>query len=105
MVRWRTSISQLILAFFGLTLEYRGNVFTQIHEILFYGQGGYDYETIYNMPLWLRRFTYNKIHEYYEKKNEKTDNVDQSIKNMKAAGSVANNKVQVPTYVTKASKK
>jgi len=57
------------------------------------------------MPLWLRRFTYNKIHEHYEKKNEKTDNVDQSIKNMKAAGSVASNKVQVPTYVTKASKK
>jgi hypothetical protein len=95
----------LVLAFFGLTPEYRSNIFTQIHEILFYGQGGYDYETIYNMPLWLRRFTYHKIHEHYEKKNEKTDNVDQSIKNMKAAGSVANNKVQVPTYVTKASKK
>jgi hypothetical protein len=94
-----------MLAFFGLTLNYRGNVFTQIHEILFYGQGGYDYETIYNMPLWLRRFTYNKINEFYEKKHEKTDTVDQSIKNMKAAGSVSNNKVQVPTYVTKASKK
>ena len=79
MVLWRTSLFQLILAFFGLTLEYRGNVFTQIHEILFYGQGGYDYETIYNMPLWLRRFTYNKIHEHYEKKNEKVDTVEQSI--------------------------
>jgi len=105
MVLWRTSLFQLTLAFFGLTLEYRGNVFTQIHEILFYGQGGYDYETIYNMPLWLRRFTYRKINEHYERKNDTTDTVDQSIKNMKAAGAVSNNKVQVPTYVTKASKK
>jgi hypothetical protein len=57
------------------------------------------------MPLWLRRFTYRKINEHYERKNDTTDTVDQSIKNMKAAGAVSNNKVQVPTYVTKASKK
>jgi len=41
-------------------------VFTQIHEILFYGQGGYDYATVYNMPLWLRKFTYFKLKEYYD---------------------------------------
>lgn len=59
------------------------------------------------MPLWLRRFTYHKIHEHYEKKNEKTDNVDQSIKTMKSAGATIKTpqKIQVPSYVTKASKK
>jgi DNA mismatch repair protein MutS len=59
------------LAFFGISPETapiaRANLFTQIHEILFYGQGGYDYETIYNMPLWLRRFTYNKINPAFTK--------------------------------------
>ena len=57
------------------------------------------------MPLWLRRFTYHKIQEFYEKKNEKVDTVEQSIKNMKSVGAVSNNKIQPPTYVTKASKK
>ena len=62
------------LAFFGLTLnevpQARLNLFTQIHEICFHGQGGYDWHTIYNMPIWLRLFTFNKIREYYENQNE-----------------------------------
>ena len=67
------SISQLGLAFFGLTFDIapqaRAALFTQIHEICFHGQGGYDWNTIYNMPIWLRKFTFNKLQEHY--KNEK----------------------------------
>jgi hypothetical protein len=57
------------------------------------------------MPIWLRNFTYNKIREFHENKNQPKDTVQESIKNMKSAGATANTKVQVPTYVTKASKK
>jgi hypothetical protein len=96
-----------VLTFFGLTPDYRGSLFTQIHEILFYGQGGYDYNTVYNMPVWLRQFTYKKILEHYEKKNStsQTNTVEESIKAMKSAGAVNSPKVNVPSYVTKASKK
>ena len=59
-----------MLTFFGLTSDYRSSVFSQIHEIVFNGQGGYDYDTVYNMPIWLRRFTYQKLVEEYEKRNE-----------------------------------
>lgn len=58
------------LRFFGLTLEYRIHLFKQIHEIVFFGKGGYDFDTIYNMPIWLRMFTFRNIQEYYEKENE-----------------------------------
>lgn len=44
-------------------------LFTQIHEIVFHGQGGYDWDTVYNMPVWLRMFTFNKIKEHYENQN------------------------------------
>ena len=57
-------------SFFGLTLEYRVHLFKQIHEIVFYGRGGYDYETIYNMPVWLRNTTYNFIANSIEKENK-----------------------------------
>jgi hypothetical protein len=53
--------------FFGLTPQYRVSLFTQIHEIVFHGKGGYDYYTIYNMPIWLRNFTFNKMREHYDK--------------------------------------
>jgi len=63
----------LDLAFFGLTFEiapqYRVSLFTQIHEIVFHGQGGYDWGTVYNMPIWLRKFTFHKMKTYYEEKN------------------------------------
>jgi hypothetical protein len=57
------------------------------------------------MPLWLRRFTYNKLTEFYDKKNAPPDTVEQSIKTLKAAGATNSTKVNVPSYVTKASKK
>tara|TARA_R110000803_G_C11693965_1_gene284445 strand:+ start:110 stop:457 length:348 start_codon:yes stop_codon:yes gene_type:complete len=72
------SISQLGLAFFGLTLDNvpqaRAAIFTQIHEIVFHGKGGYSWHDVYNMPIWLRRFTFNKINEFYKKENESYEN-------------------------------
>lgn len=57
------------LTFFGLTYDIapqtRAAIFTQIHEIVFHGKGGYDWHTIYDMPIWLRRFTFSKIQEFY----------------------------------------
>ncbi len=73
--------------FFGQTSanvkQNRLNLFTEIHEIVFHGQGGYDWETIYNMPTWLRRFTFSKIKEYYDKQNE-------SVQKANAKNSVIN---------------
>ena len=78
------SISQLGLAFFGLTSEvapqFRAGVFKQIHEIVFHGQGGYDRNTVYNMPLWLRKFTFNEIKTYHEKQNEAVKNQNKDPK-------------------------
>jgi hypothetical protein len=64
----------LELTFFGLTPEYRLNVFSQIHEIVFHGKGGYTWHDVYNMPIWLRRFSFQKIQEFYEKQNEDNNN-------------------------------
>tara|TARA_R110001632_G_scaffold49701_1_gene124352 strand:+ start:1019 stop:1381 length:363 start_codon:yes stop_codon:yes gene_type:complete len=61
--------------FFSLTpeqaAEYRHNLFTQIHEIVFHGNGGYDWHTIYGMPMWLRNFTFKKINDHFNEKNSK----------------------------------
>jgi len=73
----------LILPFFGLTPEYRSNLFSQIHEIVFHGQGGYDWGTIYDMPIWLRNFTFKKLEEYYDKQNEAQNKSSNQLKNDK----------------------
>ena len=62
------------LTFFGLTPnsapEFRKSLFQQIHSIVFHGKGGYDYDTIYHMPIWLRKFTYAEIKKFYDAESE-----------------------------------
>ena len=79
----RTSLSPSILTFFGLTPEYRQNLFTQIHEIVFHGNGGYDFHTVYNMPIWLRNFTFKKLEEHYKKEQEAINKQSNTLKNSK----------------------
>jgi len=62
------------LAFFGLISDNialaRASLFSQIHQIVFHGNGGYDWHTVYNMPIWLRRFTFNEIKKHFEEENK-----------------------------------
>lgn len=64
------SIFPLDLAFFGLTSktaqEFRKSIFDQIHQIIFHGKGGYDWETVYSMPIWLRKYTFKLIKDHYD---------------------------------------
>jgi hypothetical protein len=80
--------------------------------MVFYGKGGYDWNTIFNMPIWLRRFVFSKIMEHYEseKSQSNTNSVKKSVDAMKSAGftkeQLENRKSnRTPSYVTKASKK
>jgi len=96
----RTSTFRLLSTFFGLTpeaaSEYRAAIFRQIHEIVFHGKGGYDWSTVYNMPIWLRRFTFNSINEWYKEQNEKAEGENKTPDIPK--GPNIN-----PSYTTKAS--
>jgi len=66
--------------FFGLTQEYRFLLFKQIHEIVFYGRGGYDYDTVYNMPVWLRKLTFNLIQNSIDQENkQQKENYEKSL--------------------------
>lgn len=97
--------SQLQLRFFGLNSEYRKAIFKQIHEIVFHGNGGYDWTTVYNMPIWLRNVTFDFIKESIKQQNPENKN-DENIDITKI------NKNNIPQhllehksdYTTKASK-
>lgn len=84
-------------------------MFTTIHEIVFHGNGGYDWETIYNMPVWLRRFTFNKIQEYFDKQNEEAEKQQKIVSNKTDIKEIARPNIQSPspnpTYSYKAPKK
>lgn len=65
---------------------------------MFNGKGGYDYETVYNMPIWLRNFTFQKMQEHYEKEKEEYDKVNKKGNQLKGPS------IKKPSYSTKARK-
>ena len=92
-------IFQLGSAFFGLTPTYRASIFNQIHEIVFHGKGGYDHDTVYAMPVWLRNFTFQKLNEYYEKEKEAMDKAKSKSPSKSAPRGPS---VRKPSYSAKA---
>lgn len=107
------------LAFFGLTSDIaqqvRFNLFKQIHEIVFHGKGGYDWNTIYNMPIWLRKFTFSQIKNHYEEEKKSYDKATDSKSKtvVDSSGKIKSpeffksppSQTSSPTYKTRASKK
>jgi hypothetical protein len=118
-----TEIYLLRQTFFSLTpseaAEYRANLFSQIHEIVFHGNGGYNYMTIYNMPIWLRNFTFKKIEKHFnDLKNQNSGTSTNDINQAKEILTKAQKqdprnkkfqpqehpKVKVPDFVTQTPK-
>lgn len=101
--------SQLQLTFFGLTSEYRKYLFTQIHEIVYHGGGGYDWYSIYEMPIWLRKFTYLQIAESKKKEADAYNKASKDPNQIDLANpdksKLPPTSVSPPSYVAKASKK
>jgi hypothetical protein len=78
----------LVLAFFGLNLdnapEARKDLFLQIHDICFWSQGGYDFNTVYNLPIWIRKFVLVQLKSHYDKdSNNDEANYKKSMQNLK----------------------
>jgi hypothetical protein len=67
------------LGFFGLTSsdnssQVKLSIYRQIHQICFFGKGGYSWPVVYNMPVYLRRFVFNEMRQFYDEEkaaNEK----------------------------------
>ena len=80
-------------------------MFAQIHDIVFHGNGGFDWDTVYNMPIWLRRFTFNKIKEHFDKQNEEAEKQQNMLNNKQKSNKEIARPNIAPTYTTKAPKK
>jgi hypothetical protein len=57
------------------------------------------------MPIWLRRFTFNKIKEHYDKQNEEAEKQQNMLKNKQNSQKELARPNITPTYTTKAPKK
>ena len=56
--------------FFGLTPDYKLQVYKEIHELVYYGNGGFIYSEVYQMPIHIRRYHIRMIDGLHKKQNE-----------------------------------
>ena len=108
----RRSLSQCKFSFFGLTQEHRVQIFKQIHEIVFWGRGGYVWETIYNMPIWLRNATFRFVEGSIDQENESYKKASNGTSSSNGTSNTnldwANpdkSQINLPSHITKASKR
>jgi len=57
------------------------------------------------MPIWLRKFTFNKIKEHFDKQNEEAEKQQNMLNNKKNSSKEIARPNISPTYTTKAPKK
>lgn len=67
--------------FFGLTPEYDQRIMDQIFDLTFYGQGGFNFTELYQMPVNLRSYYYAKLAKILEERQKAAE--AQSQKNQK----------------------
>lgn len=76
--------------FFGLTPSYKFQVYDEVHDLVYYGKGGFLYSEVYNMPIHIRRYHIRKINELHEKHNEEHE------KAMRQSSQMAKNVPKMP---------
>ena len=57
-------------AFFCLTPKYKLQVYQEVHDLVYYGNGGFIYSEVYQMPIHIRRYHIRKIDVLHKKQNE-----------------------------------
>jgi hypothetical protein len=60
----------LDLTFFGFDASYRVQLHDTIFNIIWFGEGRWDWDTVYNMPVFLRNFWIKKINEIIDNKKQ-----------------------------------
>lgn len=69
---------------------------------MFHGKGGYDYQSVYNMPIWLRKYTFSEIEKFYKEEKVAHDNALNQNKGQKSLIN-SDGKINTPEF-TSASK-
>lgn len=56
--------------FFGLGPDYKLGLHEEIFSLCYYGKGGFSWEEVYNLPIYLRRFYIQQVSKAIEAKNK-----------------------------------
>ena len=59
--RWKSPLS-----FFGLQHKDKQLNHEQVFQLIYFGKGGFTFDEVYNMPIYLRSFYYKRLEKQYK---------------------------------------
>lgn len=60
----------VIQTFFGLTAKDKPLIYRQVFELCYYGQGGFTFNEVMDMPIWLRQFYIQEINKEIKREQD-----------------------------------
>lgn len=70
---------QLTQAFFGFDASDRVHLHDNIFNLIWHGEGRWDWDTIYNMPIFLRKFYIKKINKILQERDDAREKQREAI--------------------------
>jgi len=68
-----------------------------IHQIVFHGKGEYNFQSVYNLPIWLKKYIYKEITDHYAEEKKQYENVKSGGKGNKTLVS-PDGKINTPAF-------
>ena len=60
------------------------NVYREVHDLVYYGNGGFLHCEVYNMPIHIRRYHIRLINDLHKKQNEEYDKITHQSQQMQS---------------------
>ncbi len=54
-----------LLSFFGLQPKHKKDIHEEIFQLIYYHKGGFTFNEVYNLPIYLRKFYLNRLEKQY----------------------------------------
>ena len=66
--------------FFGLTPKYRVQFQSYIFDLIYHSNGGFSYQDVYHMPVYLRQFYIQKLNKMFTDQKKEAEKQMKTIK-------------------------
>lgn len=75
--------------FFGFNPEHRIDLHDNLFNLLWHGDGRWDWDMLYNMPIFLRKFYVKRVNKLIEDRSAAQEAANEKAKNKRKSNNIA----------------
>ena len=68
-----------LLSFFGLQPKHKKDIHEEIFQLIYCAKGGFTFDEVYNLPIYLRKFYLKRLNKQYQDENTEIDKAQKKM--------------------------